>query len=125
MYFDLSNDHVSSNTIVCHQSPCDPKDDVSTFVCDSIPCSNFQLFNYLTPFEVCQRSHFLKVDDRDLENVSMGGHRSTKHAEIQAKNAFDEWRWFCGYETNMSIANMLEKEKNVKGLVNMFFLFVL
>ncbi len=25
--FDPFNDHVSSNTIVCHQSPCDPKDD--------------------------------------------------------------------------------------------------
>jgi hypothetical protein len=57
--------------------------------------------------------------------VNMGGHRSTKHVEIKAKNAFDEWQRFCGYETNMSMANMSEKEENVKGLVNMFFLFVL
>jgi hypothetical protein len=39
--FDPSNDHVSSDTIVCHQSPYDPKDDVSTFVYDSTPCFDF------------------------------------------------------------------------------------
>ncbi len=37
---DPSNDHVSFNTIVCHQFPCDPKDDVSTYVRGSIPCSD-------------------------------------------------------------------------------------
>ncbi len=38
-------DHVSSNTIVCHHSPCDPKDDVSAYVSDSIPCFDSQLSN--------------------------------------------------------------------------------
>ncbi len=48
--FDPSNDHVSSDTIVCHQSPCDPKDDVSAFVYDFIPYSNSQLSDYHVTF---------------------------------------------------------------------------
>jgi hypothetical protein len=40
----------------------------------------------------------------------MGGRRSNKYVEIWAKNAFDEWRWSCGYETNMLIADLLDKE---------------
>jgi hypothetical protein len=110
---DPFDDHVSSATIVCHQSPCDPKDDVSTSIYGSIPCSDSQLSDYLVAFEVCQRSHFLEIDDKELENVNMGGCRPNKHVEIWAKNAFDEWWQFRGYETNMSIANMLEKEDNV------------
>jgi hypothetical protein len=55
----------------------------------------------------------------------MGGHKSNKHDEIWAKNAFGEWQQFHGYETNMSIANLLEKEESVKGLVDMICLFVL
>ncbi len=39
--FDPSNDHVFFDTIVCHQSPCDAKDDVSTSIRDSIPCFDF------------------------------------------------------------------------------------
>jgi hypothetical protein len=35
--FDPFNDHVSSYTIVCHQSPFDAKDNVSSFVYDFIP----------------------------------------------------------------------------------------
>jgi hypothetical protein len=49
--FDPSNDHVSSDTIVCHQSPCDPKDDVFAFVYDSIPYSNSQLSDYHVTFK--------------------------------------------------------------------------
>ncbi len=110
---DPSNDHVSSNTIVCHQSPCDPKDDVFVSIYHSIPCFDFQLFDYLVVSEVCQRSCFLEVDDRELENVNMGSCRSNNHVEIWVKNAFDEWQWFRGYETNMSIVDLLKKEKNV------------
>jgi hypothetical protein len=80
--FDPFNDHVSFDTIVCHQSPCDAKDDVSTSIRDSIPCFDFQLFDYPITFEVCQRSCFLEVDDRELENVNMGSCRSNKHAKI-------------------------------------------
>jgi hypothetical protein len=65
--FDPSNDHVSADNIVCHQSPCDPKDNVYAFVYDFIPYSNFQLSNYPVAPKVCQRSHFLEVDDRELE----------------------------------------------------------
>jgi len=89
---DPSDDHVSFNIIVCHQFPCDFKNDVSTFVCDFIRCFNFQLFDYHVAFEVCQRSHFLEVDDRELKNVNIDSCRSSKHVKIWAKNAFDEWR---------------------------------
>jgi hypothetical protein len=51
--FNPFNDHVSSDTIVCHQSPCDPKDDVFAFVYDSIPCFNSQFFNYPAASKVC------------------------------------------------------------------------
>jgi hypothetical protein len=90
--FDPFNDHVSSDTIVCHQSPCDPKDDVFAFVYDSIPYFNSQFSNYPAASKVCQRSCFLKVNDRELENVNIGGCISNKHVEIWAKNAFDEWQ---------------------------------
>jgi hypothetical protein len=87
--FDPSNDHVSSNSIVCHQFPCDPKDDVFAFVYDSIPCFNSRFSNYYVASKVCQRSCFLE-DDR--ENLNIGGCKSNKHVEIWAKNAFDEWQ---------------------------------
>jgi len=51
--FDPLNDHVSSDTIVCHQSPCDPKDDVFAFVNDYIPCFNSQFSNYPAASKVC------------------------------------------------------------------------
>jgi hypothetical protein len=54
----------------------------------------------------------------------MGGRRSNKHVKIWAKNAFDEWQQFYGYKTNMSIIDLLEKKKNVKGLLDMLCLFV-
>jgi len=43
----------------------------------------------------------------------MGGCRFNKHVGIWAKNAFDEWWWFCGYEINMSIADLLKKGESV------------
>ncbi len=49
----------------------------------------------------------------------MGSHRSNKHAKIQAKNVFDD-----GDSSVGMIADLLEKEENVKGLVDMFCLFV-
>jgi hypothetical protein len=90
--FNPSNDHVSFDSIVCHQSLCDPKDDVFAFVYDSIPCFNSQIYNYYVASKVCQRYCFLAVDDRELENVNIGGCKSNKHVDIWAKNAFDEWQ---------------------------------
>jgi hypothetical protein len=82
--FDLDAfvDHVFFDIIVCHQFPCDPKDDVSTSIYDFIPCSDSQLSDYPIAFEVCQRFHFLEINDKKLENVNMGGCRSNKHVEI-------------------------------------------
>jgi len=41
---------------------------------------NFSI--YPICFEVCQKSFFLEVDDRELENVNMGTYRSSKDVEI-------------------------------------------
>jgi hypothetical protein len=49
----------------------------------------------------------------------------SKHAESWVKNAFDEWWRFHGYKTNISIADLSEKEESIKGLVDMLCLFVL
>ncbi len=54
----------------------------------------------------------------------MGGHKSSKFVKMWVKNAFDEWWWFCGYKTNISITNLSDKEDRVKGLVDMLCLFV-
>jgi hypothetical protein len=35
---------------------------------------------------------FSRSNDRELENVNIGGCISNKHVEIWAKNAFDEWQ---------------------------------
>jgi len=37
---------------------------------------------YPTHVQVCQRSRFLEVDDRELENVNIGNHTSNKDVEI-------------------------------------------
>jgi hypothetical protein len=41
------------------------------------------------------------------------------------KNAFDELRVFCDFDTTRSIANLLEDEYFVKNLVDMLSSFVL
>jgi hypothetical protein len=41
----------------------------------------FNFLIYLIAFEVCKRFHFLE-DDRELENVNIGGHRSSKDVKI-------------------------------------------
>ncbi len=40
------DDHVYLDTIVCHLFACDPYDNVSTYVGDSIPCFDSQLCNF-------------------------------------------------------------------------------
>jgi uncharacterized protein YkvS len=35
------------------------------------------------------KSHFLDLDDKEVENVNKGGWRINKHAKLWARNAFD------------------------------------
>jgi hypothetical protein len=41
------------------------------------------------------------------------------------KNAFDEWKIFCGLHTTGSIIDLLEDEYSIKDLVDMLSFFVL
>jgi hypothetical protein len=43
------------------------------------------------PYEVLPKSLFLKVDEKELDNVNRGSYRAIKGSEVWAKNAFDEW----------------------------------
>jgi hypothetical protein len=40
----------------------------------------------------------LDIDKKEMENVNRGGQRASKHAKLWAKNAFDEWQVFQGFD---------------------------
>ncbi len=68
--------------------------------------------------------HFLDVDERKLKNVNKGGHKANKHVELQAMNAFEKWRKFCGHDVERSITYWFENEEVVMKPMDMLFLFV-
>jgi len=39
------------------------------------------------------------------------------------KNAFDEWRLFCGFDTSKFIIDLFDNEGSIKDLVDMLFSF--
>jgi hypothetical protein len=43
------------------------------------------------------KSYFLDIDKKKMENVNQGVKRASKHAKLWAKNAFDEWQMFQGF----------------------------
>lgn len=75
--------------------------------------------------ELILKFRFLVIDDKELENVNKGGWRVSKHAKLWAKNAFDKWRSFCGFDINKSITNLLEDESSITNLVDMLSSLVL
>jgi hypothetical protein len=62
---------------------------------------------------------FLEIDDKEMENVNKGGRRISKHAKLWEKNAFDEWKLFCGFDTIKSIVDLFLNKGLIKGLVDM------
>jgi len=44
------------------------------------------------------KSFFLDIDKKEMENVKWGGQRASKHGKLWAKNAFDEWQVFQGFD---------------------------
>jgi hypothetical protein len=48
-----------------------------------------------------------------------------KYAKLWMKNAFDEWKLFCGFDTTKFIVNLFEDEGLIKDLVDMLSSFVL
>jgi len=68
---------------------------------------------------------FLDINDKQMENVNKGGQKVSKHAKLWAKNAFNEWKVFCGYDTNKSIIDIFENKDYVKTFINMLSFFCL
>jgi len=71
------------------------------------------------------KSQFLDIDDKEMGNVNKGGRRMGKHAKLWVKNAFDEWRLFCGFDTINFITNLFENKGLIKGLVDVLSSFIL
>jgi len=70
------------------------------------------------------KNHFLDLDEREVENVNKGGRRISKHVELWARNVFDDYNFFCGFDTTRSITNLSKDESFIKDLVNMLSSFV-
>lgn len=56
-----------------------------------------------------------------MENVNKGVHRGSKHIELWARNALDEWRMSHGFDIGKFIVNLLESEKP-KGFCALVFI---
>ncbi len=90
-----------------NQSPCPNFDVVATiFTVNSIFIHN----------EVCFKSQFINLDDKELDNVNQGSHKASKHVKLQVKNVFDEWRKFWGYNLEKSIVDLFKGEKIFQGI---------
>jgi hypothetical protein len=44
-----------------------------------------------------------------------------KHTKLWVKNAFDEWRLFCGFDTLKFIVDVFKDEGLIKDLVDIFY----
>jgi len=42
--------------------------------------------------------------------VNKGSHKASKYVKVWAKNVFDEWRKFWGYNLEKSIIDLFESE---------------
>jgi len=82
-------------------------------------------YRYSPVRDLPMKSHFLDLDEREVENVNKGGWRINKHVELWARNVFDEWKVFDSLDTTRSIVDLLEEESFVKDLINMLSSFVL
>jgi hypothetical protein len=75
-------------------------------------------FNINEKYEVCLTPHF-NINEKYMENVNKGVHRASKHIELWARNALDEWRMSHGFDIGKFIVNLLESE-NLKDFVHLF-----
>jgi hypothetical protein len=53
----------------------------------------------------------MDIDENELQIVNKGHQRLNKHSKIWARNAFDAWHEFRGFDTTKSIAG-LSKDLN-------------
>jgi hypothetical protein len=71
------------------------------------------------------KSHFLDLDEREVEHVNKRGQRIKKNVELWARNAFDDYKVFHGFDTMKSITYLSKDEFSIKYLVDMISSFVL
>ncbi len=68
----------------------------------------------------------MDFDEKEVDNVNKGGRIVNNHIEILTKNAFDEWKVLCGFDTTRSlIIDISEDESSLNNLVDMLSSFVL
>ncbi len=68
----------------------------------------------------------MDFDEKEVDNVNKCGLIVNKHIELWTKNAFVEWRVFCGFDTTRSlIIDLLEDESSINNLVGMLSSFAL
>lgn len=102
MSLDVEGFYVLTMVDGCgNQSPCPNFDVVAT----SLTINYTFILN-----EICFKSQFINVDDKELDNVNKGSHKANKHVKLWAKNVFDEWRKFWGYNLEKSIIDLFESE---------------
>ena len=70
----------------------------------------------------CER--FGLLDEVEVKNALAGGIRKSRHSEVWACNAFDEWRVCNGYSVEKSIADLSE-EADIREFVDLLFKFTL
>jgi hypothetical protein len=71
------------------------------------------------------KSHIYDLDEKEIEHVNKRGCKASKHVESWAKNAFNEWRVFYGFNTKKSSVDLSKDENFVMDIVKMLSCFVL
>ncbi len=61
------------------------------------------------------------MEEKEIENINKRGCRASKHVELWARNVFDEWWVFRGFNIEKLIIDIFEDEDFVMNLVEMFF----
>jgi hypothetical protein len=67
----------------------------------------------------------MDIDENELQIVNKGNQRLNKHSEIWARNAFDAWHEFRGFDIKKSIANLSKDLNAIMVLVDMLVMFIL
>jgi hypothetical protein len=71
-------------------------------------------------FNSVNKLHFRELDDVEVKKALAGGERKSRHSEVWAANAFDEWRVCHGYSVEKSIADLSE-ESDIRGFIDLLF----
>jgi hypothetical protein len=64
------------------------------------------------------------MKEKEIENINKGGCQASKHVELWARNVFDEWWVFHGFNIEKLIIDIFEDEDFVMNLVEMLCFFL-